>query len=174
MEFTSDVLLKGSNWKKAIDGLQPFLDKSMQPNYAVYVIAVSIGIMYDKQSDIAGTLENVNDDSLTVPRTVLHNHSSDIEFLFQTAILTSSLTDLEKKQKMDLAFNSSSKIEFKKMEFLTKFANFGVGVILEQISDNAIETMDNIKEFIVRTFEGKNYSVYGISDDDLDINDLDN
>lgn len=172
MEFSSDVILKGSNWKKALEGLKIFFpDKSMQPNYSLYIISVAVGIMYDKQLDIAG-FEDKTEDNLYVPRTILHNHGSDLEFLFQTAILTSKLSTLDKKQKMDLAFNANSDIEFKKMDFLTKFGNFGVGIILEQITDNPIETMENFKEFIFRTFEGKNYSVYGVSDDDLDITDL--
>lgn len=172
MEISADIYLRGDNWKKALEGLKPFFpDKSMQPNYSIYLISMAIGVMYDQQLDIAGH-EDKNDEVPSVPRTVLHNHSSELEFLFQTAILTSKLSGLDKKEKMDLAFNANSEIEFKKFDFLTKFANYGVGVLLEHITDNPIKTMENIKEFVVRTFEGKNYGVYGVADSDLDVEDL--
>lgn len=54
MEIKSDVNLKGDEWLKALKLLAPFFTQSSQPNYSIYAISMSIGIMYDKQSDVAG------------------------------------------------------------------------------------------------------------------------
>ena len=54
MEIKSDVSLKGGNWRKALDVFAPFFPQSLQPNYSIFVISMSIGIMYDRQLDVAG------------------------------------------------------------------------------------------------------------------------
>ena len=170
MEFSSDIILKGISWKKTLEGLKPFYKEgNHQKNYILFLISASIGIMYDSQKNCA---DNDISETINVPRTVLHSHNSDLDFLFQTAILTSKTVDFDKKTRMDLAFNSKSTIEFKKIEFLVKFANFGIGIILEKISNNEIETMKNLRELIVDTFEGNNYNIYGVLDDELDILDF--
>ena len=74
---------------------------------------------------------------------------------------------------MQLAFDPACSIEFNKLEFLTKFANFGVQKLLEKVSDEPTETMQNIKNFLAATVEGYNYEIYSISDEDLSIDDLD-
>ena len=57
---------------------------------------------------------------------------------------------------MQLAFDPSCSIEFNKLEFLTKFANFGIQKLLEKVSDEPTETMQNIKNFLAATVEGYN------------------
>lgn len=42
---------------------------------------------------------------------------------------------------MNLAFNEACDIPFDRMSFLTKFANFGVGKLLEQVADEPVETI---------------------------------
>ena len=49
---------------------------------------------------------------------------------------------------MDLAFNPATEIKFAKLDFLSKYANFGVGKLLEQGSDDPIEAMQKIKSFL--------------------------
>ena len=98
MEITTDVTLKGSCWRKALDAFAPFFPQALQPNYSIYAISMSIGIMYDKQLDIAGEeTDEEKDNRPTVPRTVLHPHNTDLDFLFQAAILTSTWVNIRKK-----------------------------------------------------------------------------
>lgn len=173
MEITSDVILKGGNWKKALSVFAPFFPQMLQPNYSIYVISMSIGIMYDKQEEIAGDeSEEEKEFRSSVPRTVLHPHNTDLDFLFQSAILTSEQVDMNEDQRMSLAFDPKCDIKLNKLEFLTKFANFGVGKLLEQASDEPLETMENLKKFLASTFEGYNYEIDSISDEDLEIEDL--
>lgn len=173
MEITTDVTLKGSDWRKALDLFSPFFPQSLQPNYSIFAISISIGIMYDRQKEIAGEeTPEEKDNRASVPRTVLHSHNTDLDFLFQSAILTTSLVTLNEEQRMDLAFNPSSVIEFAKLEFLTKHANFGVGKLLEQGSDDPIEAMQSIKSFLAASIEGYNYEIDSISEDDIGEEDL--
>lgn len=173
MEITSDVILKGADWRKALDSLSPFFPQSLQPNYSIYVISMSIGIMYDKQADYAGEENELEKENrASVPRTVLHPHNTDLDFLFQSAILASNLVSYTEEERMDLAFNPSSEIKMNRLEFLTRFANFGVTKLLQQISDEPIETMEHIKCFLASTVEGYNYEIDSISDEDIEIDDI--
>ena len=173
MEITTDVILKGSNWRKALDKFSPFFPQSLQPNYSIFAISISIGIMYDRQSEMAGDeTPEEKDNRASVPRTVLHPHNTDLDFLFQSAILTTTLVPFNETQRMDLAFNPSTKIPFAKLDFLTKYANFGVGKLLEQSSEDPIEAMQKIKSFLASTIEGYNYEIDGISEDDLNEEDF--
>ena len=171
MEISSDVLLKGNKWAEALDLVKPFLPISLQPNYTLYALSVSIGITYDKQLDIAGEEDDI-DSRRSVPRTVLQPHGSDLDFLFQTAILTSSLVEFKENERISLAFDPNCEIKFNKIDFLSKFANFGVTKILEKLSKDPVESMENIKSFIAQTVEGFNYELDKIDDSLLDIDDL--
>ena len=174
MEIRSDVTLKGGNWRKALEAFSPFFPQSLQPNYSIFVISMSIGIMYDKQLEIADGEESVEekDSRPSVPRTVLHPHNTELDFLFQTAILTSAHVEFTEKERMALAFDPKCEIKLEKLEFLAKFANFGVGKLLEQASDEPVETMENIRKFLASTMEGYNYELDSISEEDLEIDDL--
>lgn len=171
MEITSDVALKGGLWRKALQAFAPFFPQSLQPNYSIYVLSMSIGIMYDKQLDMAG--EEVEDETRpSVPRTVLHPHNTDLDFLFQSAILTSTTVTFTEDERMNLAFNPDCTIQFNRLEFLTKFANFGVTKLLEQSSNEPVETMEQIKKYLASIIEGYNYEIDSISDEDIGIDDL--
>ena len=173
MEIKGDVILKGSKWRKALDVLSPFFPQSLQPNYSVFVLSISVGIMYDQQLDIAGEeTEEEKENRASVPRTVLHPHNTDLDFLFQSAILTSMTVSYNEDERMSLAFNPDCDIEINKIEFLTKFANFGVGKLLEKVGEEPVETMQNIKSFIASTIEGYNYEIDAISEDELSVEDL--
>lgn len=43
---------------------------------------------------------------------------------------------------------------------------------MEQASDDPVETMEKIRNFLASTIEGYNYEIDAISDDDLGIEDL--
>ena len=171
MEITSDVILKGNNWRLALKKFDKILPNYLQPIYSLYAVCISIGIMYDKQLDIGG-VDMEDDTPLNVPRTVLHPHNSDLDFMFQTAILTSKNVDFTDDERIKLAFDPSCDIQFNKFEFLTKFAHYGVGKLLENTGDDPLETMETLKQFLASSMEGYNYDINSISDEELDVEDL--
>ena len=171
MVLTSDVILKGDDWRIATEKFSTFFDIKSQPYYSLFIISASIGIMYDVQKDCAG-VEEESENPLSVPRTVLIQHNTELDFMFQTAILSSKNVDFDEKTRMDLAFNTETENTFNKINFITKFANFGVSKLLEQIGINNIDTMDKIKEFLNSTIKGMNFDIDSFPEESLDIDDL--
>ena len=173
MEIRGDVPLRGESWLKAIQSLSPFFTQASQPYYSIYAISMSIGIMYDKQSDTAGEeTAECKENPKSVPRTILYQHNVDLDYLFQSAILTSTQVTFTEDERLNLAFNEACGIAFDRISFLTKFANFGVGKLLEQVSDDPIETTQNIKKFLAATVEGYNYEIDSIPEEELDLEDI--
>lgn len=46
MEITSDVMLRGTAWNAAIEGLSSIF--TTRTNYSLFMLTASIGIMYDR------------------------------------------------------------------------------------------------------------------------------
>ena len=67
MVISSDILLKGTAWKKGINELSKIFQK--RTNYSIFVISASIGIMYDKQ--IESPAED-GEEPLYVPRNIYY------------------------------------------------------------------------------------------------------
>lgn len=164
MDFRSDVVLRGDAWDKAINDLGNIF--STRTNFSIYLLAMSIGIMYDKRIDKLEDSET--GEPHNVPRTVLNNQNTDgrIDFMFQAAILTSQTVDFDEEKRLEIAFGDNSDT-FKKMEFLTEFANFGVTKLVEKIGDSDLESMENIKNFLVSTLEGRNFDIDALPDEEL-------
>lgn len=55
------------------------------------------------------------------------------------------------------------------MAFLASFANFGVEKLVEQIGATPIESMENIKNFLVSTVEGRNFEIDELPIEEIDI-----
>ena len=168
MVISSDVQLKGTEWNKALTSLETIF--RTRTNYSIFLLSATIGVMYDKQ--IITPKENGEDVSY-VPRTVLHNHSEDLDFLFQTAIITTKTEDFSEETRLLLAFGDDKENDFEKMKFLVKFANFGVTKLNERLGNNTLETMENIKDFLASTMEGTNFEINSLSDEEIDIDDSD-
>lgn len=161
MEITTDVLLKGSAWLEATDKLSSIFRS--RTNYMIYLLSMTIGIMYDKRIE---RLEGSDDTTKTVPRNVLQNNDNGkLDFIFQAAILSTATEELSEDDRMSIAFGD--KTDFNKLAFLTQFANYGVTKLVELIGGSAIESMDNIKNFLVSTVEGRNFDIDALSDDIL-------
>jgi hypothetical protein len=125
------------------------------------MLALTIGVMYDRRIEKP---EENGEDIRNVPRNVLQNNDNGkLDFIFQAAILSTTTEQFSEEERLDLAFGE--KTEFKKLEFLTQFANFGVVKLVELIGDSTIETMDNIKNFLVQTVEGRNLDIDALPDD---------
>ena len=161
MEITTDILLRGTEWAKAIDNLS--LIFKTRTHYSIYMLSMAIGIMYDKR--IEKPDEN-GEDPKSVPRNVLQNNDNGkLDFMFQAAILSTSTETYSEDERLDLAFGE--KTDFNKLAYLTQFANFGVTVLNAQIGDSVIETMENIKNFLFSTIEGRNLDIDALPDDIL-------
>ena len=161
MELTTDVLLRGTAWDKAIDGLSPIF--RARPHYMLYMLSMSIGIMYDQR--IQKPEEN-GEDVRSIPRNVFHNNDNGkLDFMFQAAILSTTTQDFPAEERLDLAFGEKN--EFNKMGFLIEFANFGVTKLVELIADTPLESMENIKNFLFSTVEGRNLDIDALPDDIL-------
>lgn len=161
MELTTDVYLRGTAWNKAIEALSPIF--KTRTHYMLYILAMTIGIMYDKRIEKP---DEDNEEPKSVPRNVLRNNDNGkLDFIFQAAIISTTTEQLTEDERLELAFGE--KTEFKKLDFLTQFANFGVTKLVELIGDTTIESMENIKNFLVSTIEGRNLDIETLPDDIL-------
>lgn len=129
----------------------------------LYILALTIGVMYDQR--IEKPSED-NEEPKSVPRNVIRNNDNGkLDFIFQAAILSTTTEHLTEEERLELAFGE--KTEFKKVDFLTQFANFGITKLVELIGDTPIESMENIKNFLVSTVEGRNLDIDALPDDIL-------
>ena len=164
MDFRSDIVLKGTVWDDVIKNLGKIF--STRTNFSIYLLAMSIGIMYDQRIE---TIQGADEgETHNVPRTVLNSQNMDgrIDFMFQAAILTSQTVDFDEDKRLQLAIGDNDDT-FKKMEFLTEFANFGVTKLAEKVGSSNLESMENIKNFLVSTLEGRNFDIDALSEEDL-------
>jgi hypothetical protein len=128
------------------------------------MLALSIGIMYDKRIDKL-PLED-GEEVRSVPRNVIRNNDNGkLDFMFQAAILSTTTEEFSEEQRLDLAFGENN--DFKKIDFLTQFANFGATKLAELAEETAIESMESIKNFLVSTVEGRNLEIDALPDDIL-------
>ena len=156
MEITTDVALRGTAWDQAIDALSPLFKPRSQ--YSIYMLSLSIGIMYDRR------IVSEEDYRHSVPRNVLQNNDNGkLDFMFQAAILSTTTESFTEDERLELAFGE--KTDFKKIDFLTQFANFGVTKLVEHIGASPIESMENIKNFLAATVEGNNFDIDALPDD---------
>jgi hypothetical protein len=156
MEITTDIALRSTAWDQAIDALSPLFKPRSQ--YSIYMLALSIGIMYDRR------IASDEDYRHSVPRNVIQNNDNGkLDFMFQSAILSTTTESFTEDQRLELAFGE--KTDFKKIDFLTQFANFGVTKLVELIGSSPLETMENVKNFLCATVEGNNFDIDALPDD---------
>ena len=100
----------------------------------------------------------------SVPRNVIQNNDNGkLDFMFQAAIFSTTTESFTEDERLELAFGE--KTDFKKIDFLTRFANFGVTKLVEHIGASPIESMENIKNFLAATVEGNNVDIDALPDD---------
>lgn len=156
MEITTDVALRGMAWEQAIEALSPLFKPRAQ--YNIYMLSLSIGIMYDRR------IASDEDFHHSVPRNVIQNNDNGkLDFMFQSAILSTTTESFTEDQRLALAFGE--KTDFKKIDFLTQFANFGVTKLVEQIGSSTLESMENIKNFLASIVEGNNFDIDVLPDE---------
>lgn len=163
MEIKSDILLKGEPWNNSIDNLSNVF--ATRPNYSIFMLCLAIGIMYDKRIE---EFEDNIDDVKHVPRNVISNNDNGkLDVCFQAAILSTLTLEMTEEERLELAFGE--KTDFNKISFLTSFANFGAQKLEELIGSTDLESMENIKNFLVKTVEGRNFEIDALPIDEMDI-----
>ncbi len=161
MELTTDVLLRGTAWNRAIENLSSIF--KTRTHYMIFMLSMTIGIMYDQRIEKP---EENDEEPKSVPRNVLRNNDNGrLDFIFQAAILSTSSETFTEEERLELAFEEKS--DFNKIAFLTQFANFGVTKLVELIGATPLESMENIKNFLFSTVEGRNLDIDAIPDDIL-------
>lgn len=170
MELKSDIVLKGIDWAELNNRL---VGTFFSTQWGLFKACLSIGILYDSHcEDIKG---DDGDGGINIPRTMFNRESSIMDFFFQSAILTTNRVDLNEKDRLFLAFASEISIDdmegedysilthgvsedalnFNKILFLKKFANFGASKLVKCISNNDNETMEQIMDFLMESYHGE-------------------
>ncbi len=161
MEVTKDVILHGDAWAQATEALKPIF--ATRTHYQIFMLSISIGIMYDQR---IAELETTTGEPKQIGRNVFYNNDNGkLDFMFQAAILSTTTQEFTEEERLKLAFDEKS--DFGKLDFLIEFANFGVTKLVELIADTPLESMENIKNFLVSTVEGRNLDVDGVPEDYL-------
>ena len=161
MEVRSDIMLRGTAWDTAFKNLSDIF--KIRTNYSIYTISLAIGLIYDKRIEVP---EDNGEEERSVPRNVIQNNDNGkLDYFFQAAVLSTMTEEFTEEQRLELAFGE--KTEFNKMAFLTSFANYGVTKLIECIGTTNIESMENIKNFLIATVEDRNLDIDELSDDIL-------
>lgn len=168
MVIQSDLLLRGAEWPKVIAAYSKLF--TQRPNYHVFLLATTIGVLFDKRISVVAEEDNGTNPS-SVPRNVFNNNSEPFDELFQTAVLITATEELSDEQRLELAFGEGDK-QFDKRAFLMSFANFGITKLAELISNDEIESAENLKNFLTLSMEGNNLDLDPLSFSDIDESDL--
>ncbi len=164
MEITTDIQLKGTAWNNVINNLGDIF--TTRTNYSLFMLSLAIGIMYDKRIE---SPEENGEENRSVPRNViLNNDNGKLDFYFQAAILSTLTETLTEDERLELSFGEKTK--FNKLAFLVSFANFGAEKLASLIGNTPLESMDNIKNFMVSTVEGRNFEIDALPIEDLVVN----
>lgn len=146
-DIKSDIVLNGKIWKETCESLSP---KFFGTYYMIFILAVSIGIMHDKREEFVLTQEEkANNETVNIPRTVLHNKISEIDLLFSTSIISTQTEELTTDERLRIAFGEEE-TSYKRMKLLEEYANYGIQQIANQITNNDLQTIENLKDL----FEG--------------------
>lgn len=192
MEIKSDIICRGAAWYKVGQGYgyneKP---KFFNTFWASFKLCMAIGILYDKQLDDA---EGEEEEKMTVPRSMFNRYDEEMKFFFQSAILSSSCVKLSEKDRLYLAFSeditedemegddyeiltkgiTEEALNFDRVLFLKKFANYGATRLAEQLSEVDSETMENLAGFLIDSYNGETPELMQMKEvEDLD-DDIDN
>lgn len=166
MVISSEVHLLGSDWQIVANEYAQFFKKATY--YDLFILATSIGIMYDKRLQIKK--KESDEDFKSISRNVLQTRNVEkgaiLDLLFQTAILSTKTETLSLEERMDLAFGEET--DFNELGFLVEFSNYGATKLLDLIGNTPVETMNNLNMFLVSSLEGTNFEIDNLPDDAFD------
>lgn len=171
MDLKTDALLKGPIWA---DTMERLVGPIFKTYWDVYALSISIGIMHDGQIDSDSMVpEGYDAKPLAVPRNVLGHAQNKalLEFMLQTTMVTTKHLTLDESERLEIAFNQDKKLEFNPVQFLTKYANYGITKIKEVIDDTeGVETLEGLMSFLNRTYQNGVLSIEDneeIEDDEI-------
>lgn len=147
--------------------------KFFDTQWGIFKICLAIGILYDRQLDDEES--DLEEDGLNIPRTMFNRYEAEMQFFFQTAILTSRCVELSERDRLYLAFSeeisaeelegedadllklgvSEKAFKFNKIDFLRRFANYGAQKINKCLSSNDLETMEKLMDFLNASYKGE-------------------
>ena len=159
MVINTDIILRGSVWREAAEHYTRIFKE--RTNYDVFLLSTSIGVVYDRRKE---TVDDESGQEISIPRSVFNGRTDTIEKLLQTAVLSSGTVNFSDEDRMKIAF-SEEEGDFNRIQFLVEYANFGVEKLNSLVGVDDIETMENLKNFIVGTAEGSNFEISALSDD---------
>ena len=129
MQFTSDLTVKDSKWRKLADYL---VDKyEIVPTYvSLFIICAALGVCDGKQMPDEKS-ENCTDE-VNFPRSVLlqAKNADKLDFLFK-AYLFSEEKDIDVEKKIKIAFLDDEELFYKKSEPLKLCANYVAKLIFD-------------------------------------------
>lgn len=154
MQITADVTLKGPVWAEMLD----LLVAEYIPTYMdLYALSISIGMMYDGQTETDAMLPaGYKENPRSIPRNVLiqNKNKSLLEFMLQAAIITTKHVEFTEQERLEIAFSEKSIDKFSPIQFLTKYANYGIVKIKEAIGDaQDVELMQKMMSFLDDIYE---------------------
>ena len=173
MVIKSQINCRGAAWYKVANGYgyneKP---KFFNTFWAAFKLCLAIGILYDKQVD--DVTEYEEEEKIAVPVNMFNRNEEEMKFFFQAAILSSNCVNLSEKDRLYLAFSedvladelddddyetltkgiSKEALEFDRVLFLKKFANYGATKLADLLSTIDSETMDNLATFLIDSYNG--------------------
>ena len=171
MKISTDATLKGPVWAEMLDRL---VNNIFKTNWDVYSLCISIGMMYDQQIESDELVpSDYTENPRYIPRLVLseHKRKSLLEFMLQAALITTKHVDLSEEQRLEYAFSEEAEVPFNSLNFLTKYANYGITKLQEVLGDaEDVELMEKIMTFLNDTYENGYDPTEGL---ELELDDFD-
>lgn len=150
---THDVVLQGEIWTETINKLvigSSNKGKIFPFYYSLFFLCAAIGINED---EIVEEFEPGQGDQKSIPRAAQSNISSQINYFYETAVLSSKCLKLKDEERVKMAFSDKEINLSDRMQYLLKFANYGVTKIKECISEVDEDTIDKIIEMCEKLYK---------------------
>lgn len=145
----SDIILRRKCWAK----MEPLLEqKIFSRQIDIFILACSIGVCEDK------FLEDDKEDVLLEEKSIGRNTiqtNFDLQelliYLYQNAVLNTKNIDLSVDERKQAAFDLDNDMKVGNMSFealLTKFADYGMSILAEKVTDHSFETLNNVVDLM--------------------------
>jgi len=153
MDVTTNAHLKGPIWAETLERLKGTV---FETYWDVFALCISLGMMYDKQINSEDMVpEGYSTEVFEVPHVILDRSQNKalLEFMLQTALITTKHLDYDEQTRLEYAFNKEKVFE-NPILFLTKYANYGVTLLHDVISEkDDIEMLEALMTFLNKTYE---------------------